>query len=472
MNDVGASNKPSSVRWAMASVALSMLLSSLGISIVNVALPTLANAFSASYQAVQWVVLSYLLCITVSIVGVGRLSDRFGHRRMLLIGIFVFTVASLLCGLATSLWFLIAARALQGLGAAILMAVTVVLVREIANTENTGSAMGLLGTMSATGTALGPSLGGILLSGPGWRGIFLIVLPLGILNFILAQRHLPVAKDRSKTGLVGFDILGTTTLAISLAAYASAMTVGGGQFDRFSMALLAISFVASGLFVQIQRNAKSPLIKLSAFRNLVLSAGLAMNVIVATVMMATLIVGPFFLSMGLGISPTLVGLTMSVGPVISTLSGIPAGRSVDRLGGTKILVVGVILMIMGSLALSVLPAMYGISGYIAGIAILTPGYQLFQAANNTVVMIDVSADERGVVSGMLGLSRNLGLITGASVMGAIFALSTATSDFKAANPDAVARGMGVTFLFAAGLLSIAAAMAVLTSLIARRKDMA
>jgi MFS family permease len=158
--------------------------------------------------------------------------------------------------------------------------------------------------------------------------------------------------------------------------------------------------------------------------------------------------------------------------VISTLSGIPAGRSVDRLGGAKILVVGVILMIMGSLALSVLPAMYGISGYIAGIAILTPGYQLFQAANSTIVMIDVPADERGVVSGMLGLSRNLGLITGASVMGAIFALSTATSDFKAANPDAVARGMGVTFLFAAGLLSIAAAMAVLTSLIARRKDMA
>jgi hypothetical protein len=117
-------------------------------------------------------------------------------------------------------------------------------------------------------------------------------------------------------------------------------------------------------------------------------------------------------------------------------------------------------MAAGSLALSVIPASFGMAGYIAAIAILTPGYQLFQAANNTAVMMDVRADQRGVISGILSLSRNLGLITGASVMGAVFALASMTSDITTALPHAVATGMQITFAVAAGLISVALAIAV------------
>jgi MFS family permease len=469
MDDVRANQKSISVSWAQASLALSMLLSSLGISIVNVALPTFTDVFSVSYHAVQWVVLSYLLAITISIVVVGRLGDLFGHRRMLLGGVFLFTFASLLCGLANSLWLLLAARVFQGVGAAVLMAVTVVLVREISPAKNTGSAMGLLETMSATGTALGPSLGGVLLSGPGWRAIFFIMIPLGVLNFTLAQRTLPKDKVDLKTASFQLDLLGTAALAIALASYAGSMTVSGIKFDRFSISFLLTSVFAGGLFLLIEKKAKSPLIRLSAFRNLVLSGGLAMNVIVAAVMMATLIVGPFFLAIGLGLAPILVGLTLSIGPVISMFSGILAGRSVDRHGGSKIVIFGLTSMIIGSLALSKLPAIYGISGYVAAIVILTPGYQLFQAANNTVVMNDVPTDQRGVISGTLGLSRNLGLITGASVMGAVFAFASGAGDLKTATPDSIACGMGITFLFAAGLLSVALAIAVATPIISKKK---
>lgn len=147
-----------SVRWALASLSLSMLLSSLGTSIANVGLPTLAQAFNASFQQVQWVVLAYLLAITTLIVSVGRLGDLAGRRRLLLAGIFLFTVASALCGLAPTLSLLIASRAVQGLGAAIMMALTMAFVGETVPKAKTGSAMGLLGTMSAIGTALGPSL--------------------------------------------------------------------------------------------------------------------------------------------------------------------------------------------------------------------------------------------------------------------------------------------------------------------------
>src|SRR5436190_7520539 len=173
-----------SVRWGLASLSLSMLLSSLGTSIANVALPTLAQAFNASFQDVQWVVLAYLLAITTLIVSVGRVGDIAGRRRLLLAGIFLFTLASALCGVAPSLWLLIAARAAQGLGAAIMMALTMAFVGETVPKDRIGSAMGLLGTMSAMGTALGPSLGGFLIAALGWQTIFLVNVPLGVLAFV------------------------------------------------------------------------------------------------------------------------------------------------------------------------------------------------------------------------------------------------------------------------------------------------
>ena len=460
----GSAERTLSVRWALASLSLAMLLSSLGTSIANVALPTLAQAFAASFQEVQWIVLAYLLAITTLIVSVGRLGDIAGCRRLLLAGILLFTAASVLCGVAPTLGLLIAARAAQGLGAAVMMALTLAFVGETVPKARTGSAMGLLGTMSAIGTALGPSLGGVLISGLGWRAIFLVNLPLGILALLLAQRHLPVDRpvDRRepKTERAGFDTMGTLLLALTLAAYALAMTIGRGSFGAINMALLLAAAVGAGLFLLAEARAASPLIRLAMFRDPGLSSSLAMSALVATVMMATLVVGPFYLSRALGLDAALVGLVMSIGPIISTVSGVPAGRIVDRLGAPFMVIVGLIAMAAGSFALSVLPAMFGIAGYVAAIAVLTPGYQLFQAANNTAVMMDVHRDQRGVVSGMLNLSRNLGLITGASLMGAVFAVASATTDIATALPEAVATGMRITFAVAAilivGALAIAA----------------
>lgn len=449
-----------SVRWALASLSLSMLLSSLGTSIANVGLPTLAQAFNASFQDVQWVVLAYLLAITTLIVSVGRLGDIAGRRRLLLAGIFLFTVASALSGAAPTLWLLIAARAAQGLGAAVMMALAMALVGETVSKARTGSAMGLLGTMSAIGTALGPSLGGFLIAGLGWWAIFLVNVPLGILAFLLAYRHLPVDIRGPKTDRAGFDTMGTLLLALTLAAYALAMTIGRGSFGPLNMALLSASVFGTGLFVFAESRAASPLIRLAMFRDPVLSASLAMNVLVSTVVMATLVVGPFYLSRALGLDPALVGIVMSIGPIISALSGVPAGRVVDRLGAPFMVIVGLTAIVAGSIALSVLPAISGVAGYIAAIAVLTPGYQLFQAANNTAVMMDVHPGQRGVISGMLSLSRNLGLVTGASVMGAVFALASATIDITAAHPEAVADGMRITFAVAAVLIGVALAIAV------------
>ncbi|GAA3132892.1 MFS transporter [Streptosporangium carneum] len=436
------------------------MLSSLGTSIANVGLPTLAQAFTASFQEVQWVVLAYLLAVTTLIVSVGRLGDIVGRRRLLLAGILLFTAASVLCGVAPTLWTLIAARAAQGLGAAVMMALTMAFVGETVPKSRTGSAMGLLGTMSAIGTALGPSLGGVLISGLGWRAIFLVNVPLGVLTFLLAHRRLPVDRREPKAGRARFDNVGTLLLALTLAAYALAMTLGRGGFGALNVTLLSAAAFGVGLFVFTEARTASPLIRLAMFRDPVLSAGLAMSALVSTVMMATLVVGPFYLSRALGLDAALVGLVLAAGPLVAALTGVPAGRIADRFGAQRVTVAGLTGMAAGSAVLSMAPATLGIPGYVAPIVVVTLGYALFQTANNTAVMADVRPDRRGVVSGMLNLSRNLGLITGASVMGAVFALASATIDVTTARPEAVATGMRSTFAVAAVLIVVALAVAV------------
>jgi EmrB/QacA subfamily drug resistance transporter len=461
-----------SIRWALASLSLSMLLSSLGTSIANVGLPALAQAFNASFEQVQWVVIAYLLAITALVVSVGRLGDIMGPRRLLLAGIFLFTAASVLCGMAPTLWLLIAARAVQGLGAAIMMALTMAFVGGTVPKAKTGSAMGLLGTMSAVGTALGPSLGGVLIAWLGWRAIFLINVPLGILALFLVYRYLPADRQARGAGSTRFDGPGTLLLALTLAAYALAMTArphdGGGSFGLLNLALLLGAVLGAALFVLAESRSESPLIQLAMFRDHAFSASLAANALVSTVMMATLVVGPFYLSRALGLNAALVGLVLSTGPVISALSGVLAGRMVDRLGAPLMVIAGLVAMAAGSVALSVLAPVFGIAGYIAGIVVLTPGYQLFQAANNTAVMMDVKPGERGVISGMLTLSRNLGLITGASVMGAVFALASGAAGITAAHPEAVATGMQVTFAVAAVLTAAAIALIAASRALAAR----
>lgn len=467
-DDMDKAAAPPSTRWALGCLALSMLLSSLGVSIANIALPTLAQAFDATFQDVQWVVLAYLLVITTMAVSVGRLGDILGHRRVLLSGLLLFTVGSVLCGMAPALWMLILARAVQGLGAAVVLALAIALVGETVPKARTGSAMGLLGTMSAIGTALGPSLGGFLIAGPGWRAIFLIMAPLGVANFLLAWRHLPARRSVAELKRPGFDGVGTVWLGLTLAAYALAMTVGRGQFTLLNLALLAGAAVGLVIFLRVESVAASPLIRLAALLNAALSGSLGMNALVSTVMMATLVVGPFYLSTALGLSAALVGLVMSVGPLISTMSGIPAGRLVDRFGVSSMTIGGLTAMALGSVALAVIPAAWGITGYVAAIALITPGYQLFQAANNTAVMRDVAANERGVISGMLSLSRNLGLVTGASLMGGIFAIASGTGD--PASAAAVAFGMQMTFAVAAGLIVLALTIALGSRAMSRRSS--
>ncbi len=454
--------------WLITSLALSMLMPSMDTSIANAGLPRLADAFGATFHEVQWVVLAYLLAVTSLIVSVGKLGDILGRRKLLLTGIAVFTISSLLCAVSPTLSFLVLARALQGLGAAMMMALTVALVAGSISKEKTGSAIGILGTMSAIGTAIGPSVGGLLISRYGWPMIFMINIPIGVANFVLVLRNLPVDSRSVLSERPRFDIAGTLLLTTALCTYALAMTIEIENSWELKPVLIGIAAAAGIGFIYIESRVASPLVDLRIFREPVLSAGLVSTSIVSAVMMSTLIVGPFYLSTSLGLGPVDAGMALSVGPLVAAAAGIPAGRIVDRFGARTMTIAGLAGIAMGTVLVVITASGGGVLGYVAPIALTTASYALFQAGNNTIIMAGASPQRRGVISGMLSLSRNLGLISGTAVMGAIFSLATGTSEMSTAGADTVGFGMRVTFTACALLVGVALTVVLVSRVVERQ----
>ncbi|KPB00822.1 MFS transporter [Ahrensia marina] len=389
---------------SIVTLSLSILTASLGTTIANVALPTLTQYFAAPFHQIQWIVIGYLVAMTITVVLAGRLGDLFGLKRMLVLGMVIFSGASLLCALAPDLWLLVGARMLQGIGGAFMMTLTVALMSQIASTSSIGRAMGLLGTMLAVGTALGPLLGGLLIQTTGWRALFLVLLGLGLLATMMTIYCLPPQEERKD----------------------------GNTPDRkskwFDLPTTAI------------------------MRNL---ANIVANAAVAAVMMTTLVVGPFYLGFSLDLSEAIIGLVMAVGPVISIFSGVPSGKLVDVLGTQSVLTIGLSTLILGSTIFVIVPDGPNIAFYCLAIAVLAVGYQLFQAANNTAVMVNMPPDERGTASGLLNLSRNIGLIFGASAMGAIFAFGVGSGAIENATQQQITDGLQLTFGLAAAMIIMA-----------------
>lgn len=436
----------------LVALSLAMLLPSLGTSIANVTLPTLARSFEATMAEVQWVVIAYLLSVTSLIFGAGRLGDLVGRRRLLLAGMALLSAASAICALSPSLSILIAARAVQGVGGAVMMSLTVAMVGDLVPKDRTGSAMGLLGTVSAIGTALGPTLGGVLLAAWGWPSVFVVLASLGFAALIVGGALFP-ADVKAPLRRIGFDLPGLILLALSLGTFSAVFTLDGRISGLALLGLSVASVLGFAAFVLIEIRATAPLVRLELLRDRVLGTGLASLMLVSAIVMATLVVGPFYLSGVLHLGPVETGTVMSVGPVVAALTGVPAGRLVDRLGSFPVVVAGLLAVIPGSLLLTVMPGLLGVSGYTASLVVITFGYAMFQAANMAAVMQRAPQDQKGLTSALLGLSRNMGLVWGASAMAALYATGpriAETFGMSAAN----GAGLAVTFSAAACLAGL------------------
>ena len=233
-------------------------------------------------------------------------------------------------------------------------------------------------------------------------------------------------------------------------------TLGGKMSGLALLGLSVVSAIGFAAFVRTKARAQAPLVRLDLLRDRTLGTGLASLMLVSAIVMATLVVGPFYLGGVLVLDPAGTGMVMSIGPAVAAVTGVPAGRLVDRTGPFPVIVGGLLAVMFGALLLTVLPGPFGTGGYAASLVVLTFGYAMFQAANMTAIMQTTANDRRGVTSALLGLARNMGLIWGASAMAAVYAMGPRIAEatgFGAGDST----GLIATFALSAGLAGVALA---------------
>ncbi|MFT4235775.1 MAG: MFS transporter [Microbacterium sp.] len=439
-----------------------------GTSAVNVALPELVEWSGRGFGAAQWVVVAYLLGMTGASLVIGYAGDVIGRAKTLRIGLAVFVAAGIACAVAPDLWVLVLARGVQGIGAAAMSTLPIALVRDAVADRRSGSVMGLLGTASAIGTAAGPALGGLLQGAWGWPAIFCAMIPLPLIVLaiprVFADATAAGEGVSAAAGVRRFDFTGSVIVGVAAATYAIAFT--GEVFGTWwSLGLMVVAGLLVTLLVPVERRATHPVMPGLLLRTRAVGLGAIVNLVVGAVMMSTLIVGPFYLAGAIGLSPTSVGLAMAAGPIVSIFSGMLAGHLVDRGSPVRLASAGLGVMAAGATALAVLPPYWGLPGYLIGTMLLAPGYQLFLASNNTLVMGAVTAERRGTASGLLGISRNLGLVTGTTILGSVFVAAIGSADAASASTDGLDTGLRLVF----GIAAVALAGAALASVMLQRE---
>lgn len=455
---------PSRKWWVLLSVAMGIFLSTIDGSIVNISLPTLEKAFNTSFATVQWVVVSYLLVVTSLMLGVARLADMIGKRRIYLTGMVVFTVGSLLCGVAPAIGFLIGFRAFQGLGAVMMQALGMAIVTEAFPASERGRALGITGTIVSLGISIGPTLGGLLIGTVGWRWIFLVNLPVGVVGLWLARRYIP---DWRPPGGQRFDVAGALLLFTTLVCLALGLTFGPtrGWDNPVIAALLAGSAAGFAVFLLVQTRLRQPMVDLRLFRDPLFSLSLLTGLLVFMVN-AGLFVMPFYLERVKGYDPQHVGLFLLVVPVALGLTAPVAGSLSDRYGSRGISLIGLLIVVGACLSIASLDTDTSAIGYILRLLPLGLGAGMFQSPNNSAIMGLAPRHRLGMASGLLSLSRTMGQVTGIPLMGALFASRVlAVADLPAgvdaseAPPWAIVAGLQHTFGTAALVIGLAVALA-------------
>lgn len=406
---------------ALAGPAISIVLGASAISLSAVSLPAIQKSFPASELDPSLVVSIYIVAVTSTLIPIGRLGDRIGSKQVLLTALVIFACASLCCAYANSLGSLIALRSVQGMSGAALMAMPLAQVRATVPPERLGRWMGIMGSLSAIGTASGPAVGGTLIEITGWPSTFFALVPLSLLAAGLTWRFFPKTK-KEQEGL-GLDLLNVLLLALSLSALVfmiSSMSAG----LKLSHIALCLAAVVSG-FAFFARDGKSPtpLVDTGRLSDRALFNALLCNCLVSIVMMGILVVGPFFLISGLGLTNREMGLYMSIGPITAIVAGVPSGRLTEIVGAQITFVLGLCLLAAGCLFLAALPLWIGLAGFAAGFFTLAGGYQCFLAALNTEVMRRAGPNEHGAISALLNVSRNLGFAIGATSLSTVFTVS-------------------------------------------------
>ena len=412
----------SDAHWfAVAAVCIGAFMGQLDASIVTVALPTLQHTFDASVGAVTWVGLSYLLVLVATVTAVGRFADMWGRKLLYVYGFVIFTLASVLCGLAPGLGALCGFRALQAVGAAMLQANSLAIIVLVVPGRALGKAIGLQGAAQALGLALGPSVGGLLLAAGGWRLIFFVNIPFGV--FGAAAAILLVPRSRDLMARVRFDWTGLGVFFPAVVALLSAISFGAEL--GWSSSLIVLLFVAAavlgGVFIWHERRDGDPMLDLELFRSVRFSTGIASGVGSYLVMFGVLLLIPFYLERGQGLGSARSGLELMAMPLAFGIVAPFAGRLADHVGARPLTVSGMALAAMGLALMGGLRPSTAL--FLVLLALVGLGMGLFTSPNNASIMGAAPGQQAGMASGVLNMSRGMGTALGLAVTGSIFVVA-------------------------------------------------
>ena len=407
-------------KWIiLIAIGMGAFLATIDGGIVNIGLNTLVREFDKPLVVIEWVVLAYMLTVSSLMLSIGRLGDMLGKKTLYLAGMIIFTIGSVLCGLSPTIFWLIAFRVLQAIGASILMALGTAMVTEAFPSNERGKALGIFGTLVSIGIITGPTIGGIILESLPWHWLFFVNIPVGVIGVFLVARFVPASRSGNRQR---FDFPGSITLFFSLCSllFALSMIQGTGFNNPLTFVLLGVFIVTLAVFINFEIRTREPMIDLSMFKNRLFSVNLITGFLTFIVTAGTMIILPLYLQNVLQFGPRQSGLMLAITPVMVAFTAPAAGSLSDRYGSRLITSIGLGMILLGYSLVSTLSVDTSVIGYLVRFIPVGIGIGLFQAPNNSAVMGSSPRERSGVASSLLSLTRTIGQTTGIALLGAFW----------------------------------------------------
>jgi MFS transporter, DHA2 family, multidrug resistance protein len=446
-----ADGLPPPARWrAMFAVSIAVAMSVLVTSLANIALPTIAHDLHSTPSASIWVVNAYQLAVTVTLLPLSSVGDIYGHRRVYVWGLAMYSAASLICATAPSLPVLVFGRVLQGFGGAGIMSVNGALVRFIYPRDALGRGIGLNALVVAGSSAAGPSVAAAIMSVASWPWLFALQVPGGFAALLLARRFLP----RTPRTPHAFDPLSAVLNAITLGLFILALDgIGRGQGAVTVLVQFVVSMVVGWFFVHRQYSLPAPMLPVDLFRRPVFALSVATAICAHAAQLIAFVALPFYFQYVSGLSPIQIGVLITPWPAALVLMAPIAGRLADRHSAGLLGGLGLAMMTLGLLLVLLMPSHPGSLNVAWRLAVCGVGFGFFQSPNNRLMIASAPRERAGAGSGMLSASRLVGQTTGSALVALVFGITHDGSADAIELGTRLAIGMAAVFAGVAMVLS-------------------
>ena len=442
-------------KWlVLGAIGIGTYMSALDTSVVNTVLPVVTEYFKTNVATIEWVVTTYLLVVSGLLLSVGRLGDMRGNKNTYITGFVIFVIGSASCSLSPAPVYLILSRAFQAIGSAMLFANSPAILTKAFPAEQRGQALGLQGAMTYLGLTTGPFLGGWLTDTFGWHSVFYINIPIGLFAIWLSLTVIPrdVPSDKREQ----FDLPGAFTFMVGLIALLFALNQGHnwGWASPLIIGLFIASFLTLGWFVRIERHVPVPMLDLSLFKRRIFTISTISPIMNYICIYSVLFLTPFYLIQARGLSASHAGLILTAQPIIMALTSPLSGTISDKVGSRIPTTIGLLIFGVGLFFLSQLTLTSHYSLAAIDLAICGLGTGLFVAPNNSALMGDAPRNRQGIASGVLALGRNVGMVLGIGLTGAIF--TTILAHGNQGDSSVLVHAFNISLIFTSGVAILGA----------------